>query len=78
MRKEKKGEKVLEVLYLLDKYGVSDAFYQALSMKNAIAFQEQAKLKLLDGNSTKQWNYLVSQRLMGLIGTLKRQFERRY
>ena len=34
-------------------------------------------LKLLDGSSTKQWNNLVSQRLMGLIGTLKWQFERR-
>ena len=42
-----------EILYLLDKYGVSDAFYQALSMK-CDSFQEQAKLKLLDRSSTKQ------------------------
>ena len=45
----------LEVLYLLDKYGVSDAFYQALSME--CDSLPRAKLKLLDRSSIKQWNY---------------------
>ena len=30
---QREERRELEVLYLLDKYGVSDAFYQALSMK---------------------------------------------
>ena len=47
--------------------------------KSVLQCNDLAKLKLrmLDRSSTKQWNYLVSQRLMGLIGTLKRQFGRR-
>ena len=56
---QREERRELEVLYLLDKYGVSDAFYQALSRKCDSLPRASKVLKLLDRSSTKQWKYLA-------------------
>ena len=72
---QREERRELEVLYLLDKYGVSNAFYQALSMKcDSLPRASKVKAARSELNKTVK---VVSQRLMGLIGTLKWQFRRR-